>query len=52
MTEHEVFSGSSKLRDEDTADEGQTSEMSSWRKFEVHIRGVIVETEHRLHRSC
>jgi len=27
MTEHEVFTGSSKLRDEDTADEGRTSEM-------------------------
>jgi hypothetical protein len=49
---HEVFSGSSKLRDEDTAGEGQTSEMSSQRKFKVHIRGVTAETEHRLHRSC
>jgi len=37
---HEVFPGSSELRDEDTAGEGQTSEMSSRRKFKVHIRGV------------
>ena len=51
MTEHEVFSGTSKLRDEDTAGEGQTSEMPSWRKFRVHISGVNAETEHRLH-SC
>jgi hypothetical protein len=51
MTEHEVSSGSSKLRDEDTAGEGLTSEMSSCRKFKVHIRGVTAETEHRLHRS-